>query len=107
MFAALRLCDYSFFGKMRTCLLNRILSMKKNIEQVFQESLDDLQVDAKAAGMNLTTVCKAAGIARATPDRWRQNPPKTIRALAKMQDVVADATAQETPAATAEESPKA
>lgn len=65
--------------------------MKKNFEQVFRDTLDDLQSDAKAAGMNLTTVCKAAGVARATPDRWRQNPPKTIRALAKMQGVVSDA----------------
>lgn len=68
--------------------------MKKNIEQVFRESLDELQEDAKAAGMNLTSVCKEAGVARATPDRWRQNTPKTIRVLAKMQDTVAARAAE-------------
>lgn len=71
--------------------------MKKNFEQVFRDSLDELQADAKAAGMNLTTVCKAAGVARATPDRWRQNPPKTIRVLAKMQDTVASRAAEREP----------
>lgn len=70
--------------------------MEKNIEQVFHESLDKLQEDAKAVGMNLTSVCKEAGVARATPDRWRQNTPKTIKVLAKMQDTVASkATARE------------
>jgi hypothetical protein len=63
--------------------------MKKNFEQVFRATLDELQQDAKAAGMSLTSVCRAAGVARATPDRWRQSPPKTIRVLAKMQDTVA------------------
>lgn len=63
--------------------------MKKNIEQVFKESLEDLKADAKAAGMSLTSVCREAGVARATPDRWAQNTPKTIRVLAKMQDTVA------------------
>lgn len=67
----------------------------KNIERVFTDSLSDLKSDAKAAGLSLSAVCKQAGVARATPDRWALNPPKTIRTLAKMQDIVAEKAAQQ------------
>lgn len=78
--------------------------MKKNIEQVFRESLDELKEDAESVGMNLTSVCHEAGVARATPDRWKKQPPKTIRVLAKMQDTVAQRAAEkaEAPQATEE-----
>lgn len=44
----------------------------------FQQRLAAIEKRAKAAGSNITQVCKATGIARATYERWQQRPPQTI-----------------------------
>ncbi len=66
----------------------------KNIEVVFNDALSQLEADAKAAGSNLTEVCREAGVSRTTPDRWREKPPATIVTLKKLQDVVAEKVAK-------------
>lgn len=60
----------------------------KNFVEQFHETMDALEADAKKHGLNLTAICKEAEISRATPDRWKKKPPKTIRLVAKMQQVV-------------------
>lgn len=67
---------------------------KKNFVAVFKEALDQLERDAKAAGSNMTAVCREAGVSRTTPDRWRENPPATVATLGKLQEVVAEKAAK-------------
>lgn len=62
--------------------------------QDFYAALDKLEVDAKAVDMTLTSICKATGISRATPDRWRRETPTTVMLLTKMQQVVRDEEAR-------------
>jgi transposase-like protein len=57
--------------------------------EVFRDRLDKVEAAAKAAGINMTVVCKEAGISRATPDRWRRKLPKTAEIIDKMEKVVA------------------
>lgn len=60
-----------------------------NFQNQFQEALAQLEADAKAAGTNLTAICKECGISRTTPDRWKQTVPVTVRLLSQMQDAIA------------------
>lgn len=62
--------------------------MVNNFEQAFQEALDKLEADAKEVGLTLTSICRDTGVSRATPDRWRKEPPKTVEILTRMQGVV-------------------
>lgn len=66
---------------------------KPTFGEVFRERIDKVVEDAKAAGINLTVVCKGAGVSRATPDRWRRKLPKTIEIVDKMEKVVAEHSA--------------
>jgi hypothetical protein len=67
---------------------------EKNFEAVFTDTLDKLEFDAKAAGSNLTEVCREAEISRTTPDRWRIKPPATVAIMAKLQRIVATKQAE-------------
>lgn len=69
----------------------------KNIEAAFNEALSKLEADAKAAGTNITAVCREAGVSRTTPDRWKEKTPATIATLKKLQDVVAEKVAKQAP----------
>lgn len=71
--------------------------------KVFRERLEKIAQDAQAAGINLTVVCKGAGISRATPDRWRRKLPKTIEIIDKMESVVEERRAAVTAGATEDE----
>lgn len=44
-----------------------------------QKGLRDMEARAKAAGSNMTQVCKNTGVARVTYERWKQRPPKTVQ----------------------------
>lgn len=55
---------------------------------VFRARLSQIDKDAQAVGINMTVVCKEAGVSRATPDRWRRNLPKTVEIIEKMEGVV-------------------
>ncbi|MEY8688405.1 MAG: hypothetical protein AB9M53_00815 [Leptothrix sp. (in: b-proteobacteria)] len=54
----------------------------------FHQRLTDLEKRAQAAGTNLTEICRETKIARSTPDRWRKTVPKTIEAMALLEDAV-------------------
>lgn len=53
----------------------------------FSGRLADLERRAKAAGSNMTQICKKSGVARATYERWKQRPPQTI---AKVDELAAE-----------------
>lgn len=55
---------------------------------VFKNAVDQLAPDAKAAGTNLTEVCREMKISRATPDRWRREVPMTVTLLSQMQSII-------------------
>lgn len=54
----------------------------------FKARVAKLETDANAAGTNLTEICREAGVSRATPDRWRKKPPKTVTLIAKLETIV-------------------
>lgn len=60
----------------------------------FYAAIDKLEEDAAKVGMTLTSICRATGISRATPDRWRRETPTTVMLLQKMQQVVRDEEAR-------------
>lgn len=53
----------------------------------FERRLDEIETRAKAAGSNITQICKKSGIARATYERWRHRAPQTI---AKVDELMAE-----------------
>lgn len=55
----------------------------------FLAGLDQIETDARAAGANMSVVCKKAGISRAGPVRWRNKIPTTIQIMDRMADVTA------------------
>lgn len=55
----------------------------------FRDRIKEIEADAKRYGLNWTSICKEAGISRATPDRWKKKTPKTIEVVSKMQEIVA------------------
>lgn len=64
--------------------------------QTFSERLASIEARAKAAGSNVTQICKKTGVARATYERWVQRPPQTI---VKVDDLDAFVTQLEAEAA--------
>jgi precorrin-6x reductase len=53
--------------------------------QDFQRRIREIEARAKAAGSNITQVCKRTGIARVTYERWRNLAPQTIRKLDELE----------------------
>jgi len=66
----------------------------KPFGEVFLERIDRIEAEAKKVGLNLTAICREAGISRATPDRWRAKPPKTIEIIELMEKIVKDRRAE-------------
>lgn len=58
------------------------------LAESFSTRLRELEARAKAAGSNLTQVCKKSGIARATVERWMDRPPQTITKFDEIEAVV-------------------
>lgn len=56
----------------------------------FNDRISKIEADAKACGLNWTSICKEAGLSRATPDRWKKKAPKTIAIITKMESIVAE-----------------
>lgn len=67
------------------------MNTNQPFDDVFRQTLADLEARAHAVGMTWNSLCKEAGIARATPDRWRANSPKTVELVTKMQGIVSEA----------------
>lgn len=61
-----------------------------NFVNVFHQTIDTLEAEAKSAGLTLTSICRDLGVSRATPDRWRKKVPKTIELMTAMQKLVDD-----------------
>jgi BMFP domain-containing protein YqiC len=53
--------------------------------QEHKRRLEALEARAKAAGSNITQVCRATGIARATYERWVERSPQTITKLDELE----------------------
>lgn len=43
--------------------------------------INALKARCAAAGTNITAVCEAANVSRSTVERWKKNPPKSLRIL--------------------------
>lgn len=56
--------------------------------KVFEERLRVIEAEAAACGLNLTDVCRLAGISRATPDRWKREHPNTVRLIERIEAVI-------------------
>jgi hypothetical protein len=56
--------------------------------EVFRDRVTRIEDEAKRIGLNFTSICKEAGISRATPDRWRKESPKTIRLVEAMEKII-------------------
>lgn len=63
----------------------------QTFEAVFRSRVAKIEADARAVGLNFTTICKEAGISRATPDRWKRGTPRTIEIVDQMEKIVAKA----------------
>lgn len=66
------------------------MSTKPTFEDEFRKRIEKLESDAKSIGLNFTSICREAGVSRATPDRWKKSTPTTIALVAKMESIVAD-----------------
>ena len=55
----------------------------------FKKRIEKIESDAKEVGLNFTSICKEAGISRATPDRWKRKTPKTVEIVTLMEAIVA------------------
>lgn len=62
-----------------------------SFQKMFQDRLDNIEERGRARGLTLTHICRYAGVARATPDRWRKNTPLSVELIDKMEAVVAEA----------------
>ncbi|ENW4943600.1 hypothetical protein ACFLMW_003748 [Salmonella enterica] len=48
------------------------------LEDEFKRRAQQLSDRAKAAGTNITELCRIAGVSRTTPERWNKRVPKSI-----------------------------
>ena len=62
--------------------------MTTTFTQSFKERIEKIERDAKEVGLNFTSICKEAGISRATPDRWKKKTPKTVEIVTQMEAIV-------------------
>ena len=58
-------------------------------KDAFLGRLKAIERDAKDCGLNYTSICKEAGVSRATPDRWKKSTPLTVALVDKMEAIVA------------------
>lgn len=65
------------------------MATQENFDDVFLRRIAQIEADAKAVGLNFTSICKDAGISRATPDRWKRSTPKTIKIITMMEEQIA------------------
>jgi uncharacterized coiled-coil DUF342 family protein len=67
--------------------------------------LKDMETRARAAGSNMTQVCKRADVARATYERWGARVPQSVRKVDdlenKLREIEADYAREQAAAAAA------
>lgn len=66
-------------------------------EATFADRLDEIERRGRAVGLTMTHICREAGTARATPDRWRNQAPLSVKLMDKMEAVVAAAEKKAAP----------
>lgn len=47
--------------------------------------VQSLKIKAAAAGTNLTEVCRRAGVSRQTVEKWKDEEPKTLQILRRLE----------------------
>lgn len=62
-----------------------------SFEEAFYSRVDSIVQRGKAVGITITDICTGSGVARATPDRWREKAPLSITLVDKMEKAVTDA----------------
>lgn len=70
------------------------MTTPNKFDDEFKRRIASIEADAKTVGLNFTSICKEAGISRATPDRWKRETPKTVQIVAKMEAIVAKRKAE-------------
>lgn len=70
------------------------MTERKKFDDAFKQRIAEIEAEAHAVGLNFTSICKEAGISRATPDRWKRETPKTIRIVSMMEDAIAKRRAE-------------
>lgn len=64
-----------------------------SFEEAFYKRVDSIVKRGKEVGITITDICQDSGIARATPDRWREKAPLSITLVDKMERAVVAAEA--------------
>ncbi|WP_333855246.1 hypothetical protein [Leclercia sp.] len=59
-------------------------------EAEFYRRVEDIKQRAKAAGTNITQLCRTAGVSRTTPERWEKRTPKSISIIDLMLAALVD-----------------
>lgn len=65
------------------------MTTKPTFTDEFRKRITAIEADAKACGLNWTSICKEAGLSRATPDRWKKKTPKTVEVVTQVEQIVA------------------
>lgn len=50
--------------------------------------VDELRAECKAAGTNLTEICRETGVDRSGVQRWAKKEPKTLTSLRKIREKI-------------------
>jgi hypothetical protein len=64
------------------------MKTEQTFTEVFRQRVEKIEADAKEVGLNFTSICKEAGISRATPDRWKRSTPKTVKLIQMIEDII-------------------
>ena len=60
-----------------------------SFQEAFEQRLVGIKERAAKVGMTVTDVCTSAGVARATPERWKTQIPLTVKLIDRMEAAVA------------------
>ena len=60
-------------------------------EADFLARLDSIEARGKKLGLTMPQITALAGVARATPERWRRKVPQSVLLLDKLVDFIAEA----------------
>lgn len=60
----------------------------RSFEGEFKRRLSEIIERGSACGLNISQLCREAGVSRATPDRWRTDVPLSVRLVDQLDAVV-------------------
>lgn len=60
----------------------------QTFDDKFLATLREMEAEAKACGLNWTSICKEAGYSRSVIDRWKRRLPKTVAMVSNMQAII-------------------